>query len=66
MKCCACGGPASPTTGWVLSPRSILCGPCARDFASWYRGRMGRQNHSRGSGCFNEAAAKSITGTKKA
>jgi hypothetical protein len=39
---CLCGTPAHEATGWVLQidPLVILCGPCARDFARWYRGRV--------------------------
>ena len=46
----------------ALSDSAFLCGMCARDFYLWYRSRMGRQNYSKGFGCFNEAAAKSIIG----
>jgi hypothetical protein len=39
---CLCGTPAHEATGWVLQidPLVILCGPCARDFAKWYKGRV--------------------------
>lgn len=43
-KCRVCGAPAHESTGWVLqrSPLVILCGRCAKEFATWYRSRQGQ------------------------
>ena len=40
MTCFRCGVPVSMPTAWCLSESAVLCGPCAREFASWYRQRM--------------------------
>lgn len=41
MKCANCKGPAHEATGWVLNrePVVLLCGPCAKKFALWYKSR---------------------------
>lgn len=61
-KCVACGGPAHPATGFVLSDKAILCGPCAQDFYQWYRKRMNNQNRPKDGSSWNENASKSIIG----
>jgi len=60
--CIACGGVAHPDTGWQVSEKSILCGPCALDFAKWYRKRMTNQNREIDGSSWNQNAAKSIIG----
>jgi hypothetical protein len=66
MRCVICNVNVSLPTGWVLSTKSWLCGACAREFARWYKQRMCRQNHDKGAGCFNEAAAGAIKGEEGA
>lgn len=61
-KCIACEGPAHPATGWQVSEKAILCGPCAKDFAQWYKRRMGNQNREIDGSSWNENASKSIIG----
>lgn len=69
MRCSSCQGPFHPATGWVLSPNTVLCGPCAKDFAAWFKGRMTSMSHpvkdktgKKMDESFAESAAKSIIG----
>ena len=61
-RCISCGGVAHPDTGWQVSEKAILCGPCALYFAKWYRKRMTNQNREIDGSSWNENAAKSIIG----
>lgn len=63
-KCIACGAPAHPSNGFVLSDKAILCGGCAKDFYKWYRKRMTNQNRlpEGQTSSWNENASKSIIG----
>lgn len=42
-SCSSCENPYHPATGWRLSPRTRLCGPCARHFAEWVKGMVRRR-----------------------
>lgn len=43
MKCSACNNPYHSSTGHILSPRTKLCGPCAREFQKWWKGMTRRK-----------------------
>jgi hypothetical protein len=63
-KCSICGGPFHEATGWVLAENTRLCGPCACEFAKWYKDRIGRMSAPRKGEktSFAEAASQSIIG----
>ena len=64
IRCANCRGPYHEATGWVLGENTVLCGPCAKEFAKWYKDRMGRMGaRLRGmTTSFAEEAVKSIIG----
>ena len=43
LACASCGSPYHPSTGHVLSRKSVQCGPCARSFARWLSGHLKRK-----------------------
>lgn len=42
-RCSACGGPYHEATGHRHSVRTVLCGPCARDFKDWVKRHTARR-----------------------
>lgn len=43
MTCSACRGPYHPATGHRHSDKTVLCGPCARDWLKFFRGHVNRR-----------------------
>ena len=43
ILCSACGTPYHPSTGHIHSDKTLLCGPCARDFSKWVSGQTRRR-----------------------
>lgn len=44
MKCSACNNPYDESTGHVWTANVKLCGPCARDWVTWYKKNDARTN----------------------
>lgn len=50
--CPTCGGVSHPATGIVYSPTFIVCGPCARQFTTWFREFTSSKGRRRGRPAF--------------
>lgn len=65
-KCSTCGTPYHESTGHCWTHRMVLCGPCARDWVKWMKGRMGAMQavmrKNKGKESFHDCALKSIIG----